>query len=516
MKTNEIKTLADLVLFAAESYGAKAYLKEKTKDGIREKSFEGFYEDTRRIASYMEKKRTADGPVHAALIGTSSIAYLTCLLGTAVSGNVAVPIDPQLSKEDACDHLNRADATILFYDKKFKPLAEETRQACPQITDCICLAADCGEDEKKVSSVLAENEPADLPKLSPDLCAAILFTSGTTGKSKGVMLSHGNLIDNALCCEDEADSSDVILSVLPIHHAYCLTCDYLLALRYGVTVCINDSLMRIQQNIKLFEPTKILVVPMIADIIYRKIHAAHKMKPFVPMKLVGESVFGKRLKVIFCGGAYLPPELTRAYKKMGIQLLQGYGMTEVSPRICSSSQASPTIGDEVGIIVKGCSVKVDDGEILVRSPSVMLGYYKNEAATKEMFTQDGWLKTGDLGYVEDNRLYLTGRKKNLIILSNGENVSPEELENRFAGLEWLQDVMVYSEEEQITAEVYPVPEFREKAEKLFRKKVEEINRSVAPSKRILRLRFRDRPFEKTTSQKVKRNQTGEKGRLLEL
>lgn len=146
----------------------------------------------------------------------------------------------------------------------------------------------------------------------------------------------------------------------------------------------------------------------------------------------------------------------------------------------------------------------------------MLGYYKNEAATKEMFTQDGWLKTGDLGYVEDNRLYLTGRKKNLIILSNGENVSPEELENRFAGLEWLQDVMVYSEEEQITAEVYPVPEFREKAEKLFRKKVEEINRSVAPSKRILRLRFRDRPFEKTTSQKVKRNQTGEKGRLLEL
>ena len=516
MSTNEIRTLADLVLFAAESYGSKAYLKEKTKDGIREKSFAGFYEDTRRIASYIKSKKTSDAPVHAALIGTSSIAYLTCLLGTAVSGNVAVPIDPQLSKEDACDHLNRADAAILFYDKKFKSLAESIGEACPQITECICLAAESETNEKNITTILKGHDPACLPDIEPDSCAAILFTSGTTGKSKGVMLSHGNLIDNALCCEDEADSSDVILSVLPIHHAYCLTCDYLLALRYGVTVGINDSMIRIQQNIKLFEPTKILVVPMIADIIYRKIHAAHKLKPFIPMKLVGESVFGKNLKVIFCGGAYLPPELTKAYRKMGIQLLQGYGMTEVSPRICSSSQATPTIGDEVGIIVKGCRVKVDDGEILVKSPSVMLGYYKNEAATKEMFTEDGWRKTGDLGYVEDNRLYLTGRKKNLIILSNGENVSPEELENKFAGLEWLQDVMVYSEEEQITAEVYPAAEYKEKAEKLFRKKVEEINRSVAPSKRILRLRFRDRPFDKTTSQKVKRNQTGEKGRLLEL
>ena len=510
MDTNDIKTLPDLVRFAAESYGSKTFLKEKTKDGIREKSFEVFYGDVGRVAAYLGKQANT-APVHAALLGTSSIAYLTALLGTACSGNVAVPIDPQLSAEDACDHLNRADATILFYDKKFQALAEGTKETCPQITACICLS---DEVAGNLTEILAEYEPVALRSPDPNTCAAILFTSGTTGKSKGVMLSHGNLIDNALCCDGEADTSDVILSVLPIHHAYCLTCDYLLALRYGVTVCINDSMIRIQQNVKLFEPTKILVVPMIADIIYRKIHAAHKMKPLIPMRLVGESVFGKKLKVIFCGGAYLPPELTKAYKKMGIQLLQGYGMTEVSPRICSSSQASPTIGDEVGIIVKGCSVKVEDGEILVKSPSVMLGYYKNEAATKEMFTEDGWLKTGDLGYVKDNRLYLTGRKKNLIILSNGENVSPEELENKFAGLEWLQDVMVYSEDEQITAEIYPVPEYREKAEKLFRKKVDEINRSVSPAKRIVRLRLRDEPFEKTTSQKVKRNQTGEKGRLL--
>ena len=165
-------------------------------------------------------------------------------------------------------------------------------------------------------------------------------------------------------------------------------------------------------------------------------------------------------------------------------------------------------------MVKNCQVRIEDGEILAKSPSVMLGYYKNEAATREMFSEDGWLKTGDLGYIKDERIYITGRRKNLIILSNGENISPEELENRFAGSEWMAEIMVYSEEEQITAEVYPFPEYASKAEALFRKKVEEINKVVPPAKRILRLRLRDREFEKTTSRKVKRTQSGEKGRLL--
>ena len=242
--------------------------------------------------------------------------------------------------------------------------------------------------------------------------------------------------------------------------------------------------------------------------------AEKKKNPLLPMKLIGHKVFGKDLEVIFCGGAYLSPEMTRAYAKMGIPLLQGYGMTECAPRIASSSLADPSTGEDVGRVVKNCRVKIEDGEILVRSPSVMLGYYKNEAATREMFTEDGWLKTGDLGYVKDERIYITGRRKNLIILSNGENISPEELENRFAGSEWMAEIMVYSEEEQITAEVYPFPEYARKAEALFRKKVEEINKTVPPAKRILRLRLRDTEFEKTTSRKVKRNQTGEKGRLL--
>jgi long-chain acyl-CoA synthetase len=257
-----------------------------------------------------------------------------------------------------------------------------------------------------------------------------------------------------------------------------------------------------------------LLVPLMVETIYRRIMVEKKKNPLIPMKVIGRKVFGKDLGVIFCGGAYLSPELTKAYEKMGIPLLQGYGMTECSPRIASSSQADPSTGEDVGRVVKNCRVKIVDGEILVKSPSVMLGYYKNEAATREMFTEDGWLKTGDLGYEKDQRIYITGRRKNLIILSNGENISPEELENRFAGSEWMAEIMVYSENGQITAEAYPFPEYAAKAETLFRRKVEEINKVVPPAKRILRLRLRDREFEKTTSRKVKRSQSGEKGRLL--
>ena len=511
METSQLHTLQDLLVLAAAERPNKVYLREKSGKDIAEKRFGELLEDSRKVASYL--RRQGEGVKHAGLLGTSSIAYITCLMGSVIDGNVAVPIDPQLGAEEITDNLNRADVTVLFYDPRFQPLVDTMRESCPQITAWVCFAP--GEGRFSLGELLAQETPADLKPVDPQACACILYTSGTTGKSKGVMLSHANLIDNAFCCDNEGSSEDVLLSVLPIHHAYCLTCDLLLSMRYGATLCINDSPMRLVQNIKLFKPTMLLLVPLIADTIYRRIMAEKKKNPLLPMRLAGHAVFGKDLRVIFCGGAYLSPELSKAYAKMGLPLLQGYGMTECSPRIASSSQAAPSTGEDVGRVVKNCAVKIEDGEILVKSPSVMLGYYKNDEATREMFTDDGWLKTGDLGYVKDQRIYITGRKKNLIILSNGENVSPEELENRFANCEWLSEIMVYSEEEQITAEVYPFPEYAGKAEALFRKKVAEINKAVPPARRIIRLRLRDKEFEKTTSRKVKRIQAGEKGRLLD-
>ena len=341
--------------------------------------------------------------------------------------------------------------------------------------------------------------------------AEIVYTSGTTGKGKGVMLSHANYVDNTFCRDGEATEEDSLLTLLPIHHVYCYTCDILLSLRYGTTVCVNDSMMRIPQNLKLFQPTIIQLVPMIAATIYKQIKAAAAANPQIPVKMIATGVFGGRLKGIYSGGAYLDPELIKAYAEFGIPIAQGYGMTECSPRISSIKFDEGSFGD-VGIIVNGCEVKTVDGELLVKSPSVMAGYYKDPEAIAEALTPDGWLRTGDLGYVENNRIYITGRKKNLIILSNGENVSPEELENKFVSADIVADVLVYAEDGTITAEIFPDPQYckdmtAEEVSAAITELIGKINKTVASSKTIRRIRLRNVEFEKTTSKKIKRTQS---------
>ncbi len=376
---------------------------------------------------------------------------------------------------------------------------------CPNVKEYISFA--------ELSELLEKNVPTDFPDVPADRLAAIVYTSGTTGKSKGVMLLNSNYIDNAMCQDNESTPDDTVLSVLPIHHIYCFTCDILLSLRYGSTLCFNDSMMHIPQNLKRFAPTIMLIVPMIAETMYKQIKAAAAARPEVPVAMIAQSVFGGRLKTIYSGGAYLRPELQKAYIEMGFNMAQGYGMTECSPRISTADPADKECAGDVGVIVNGCTVKTVDGEILVKSPSVMAGYYKDETETAEALTPDGWLRTGDLGYVDEkNRVFITGRKKNLIILSNGENVSPEELENKFAEYDVIGDVLVYSEDSVITAEFFPAAEAAknlseaEIEEKLL-EAVDRVNKTVTSAKAIRRVLIRDSEFEKTTSKKIKRRQS---------
>ena len=510
-----VKTLRDLIVTAAADYGDKAFIREKNGEADADTSFSQLYENCRRLSAFLAE-RSGGEHFHAAVIGATSAMYLTAYFGTACAGNVIVPLDAGLTGEDLCDHLRRADVSVLFYDKRFAAQLSEIKAGCPQITTYVCLQDD-ETAEFTLPDVISKYSPIEWKELDSKELAAILYTSGTTGKSKGVMLSHGNLIDNAMCQNNESDPSDVLMTVLPIHHVYCFTCDILLSLRYGCTVCVNDSMLRIPQNLKRFKPTIILLVPMIAETIYKKIKAASESMPGVPMKAIAADVFGGRLKGIYSGGAYLPPELAVGYRELGIPIAQGYGMTECSPRISTASWDDPSVGD-VGTIVNGCEVRIVDGEIWAKSPSVMQGYYKNPEATAETLTPDGWLMTGDLGYVDEKQhIFITGRKKNLIILSNGENVSPEELENKFAGLDWLADVLVYADDGVITAEVLLSPEFlgshtRDEAIALFKEQVERINKSVPSAKAIHCLRVRDVEFDKTTSKKIKRQQStqGEK------
>lgn len=505
MEKTSVRTLADLVRLSADEYGNAPFIREKQGSEISEKSFADFYGDCLKLNGYLKPM----GKLHAAVIGATSYSWLVSWFGTVMGANTIVPLDAQLVCEDICDLLRRADVTVLFYDIRFEKMLDSIKAECSEISTYICLSK--SEISLSLPDILEKTAPEEPANIIPDNIAAILYTSGTTGRSKGVMLSHNNLIDNTFCRDGEATPKDVLLTVLPIHHVYCFTCDILLSLRYGTTVCVNDSMMRIAQNLKLFRPTIILLVPMIAATIYKQIKSAAAAKPEIPIQEIANSVFGGRLKGIYSGGAYLPPELIKGYEELGITIAQGYGMTECSPRISSVKFEDGSFGD-VGIIVKGCQVKIEGGEIMVKSPSVMKGYYKDPEATAEALTPDGWLHTGDLGYVENNRIYITGRKKNLIILSNGENVSPEELENKLAGAEIAGEVLVYAEDGVITAEIYPSPEYcrdmdADKVNEEITALIGKINKTVSSSKTIRRIRVRDTDFDKTPSKKIKRAQT---------
>lgn len=507
MKQSEIKTLQDLMEWSAESFGTKTFIREKNGKEIIDISFEQIRTNCQRLGRFLNEKSDG-GKLHAAVIGATSSAYLTAYFAAANNGHIIIPLDAQMSEEDLYDHLIRSETQIFFFDKRYLPWIESIQKNCPLIHTFIPLQE--VPDQLSLPQIIESYEAEEWRKVEPQQCAAILYTSGTTGKSKGVMLSHSNFIDNAMCQENESSPEDSLLTVLPIHHVYCFTCDILLSLRYGTTVCVNDSMMHIAQNLKEFQPTLMLLVPMIAETIYKKIRAASESMPNVPIQGIAKSVFGGRLRGIYSGGAYLNPDLITSYQELGIPISQGYGMTECSPRISTATLEDENDGS-VGTIVNGCEVKIVDGEIWVKSNSVMMGYYKDEKSTAESLTEDGWLKTGDLGYVgENNRLHITGRKKNLIILSNGENVSPEELENKFAGLDWLSEVLVYAENGMITAEIFPNKDFcaqpNANIKELIQEQIQKINKSVSTAKAIRCIRIRDVEFDKTTSKKIKRTQ----------
>ncbi len=509
MDKTSIKTLQDLVKHAAESFGANAFIKEKDGKDIAETSFEKFFENSKRVSTYLNEVLNGE-KVHASIIGLTCSQYLTAYFGTVMNGNVTVPLDAQLSAEDIIDLVDRADVNVFFFDKRYEPMLPAIKANCSKIKAYVSLQPTESADTN-ISEILEKYAPAELKAFSNEELASIVYTSGTTGKSKGVMLTHANFIDNTMCQDNESTPEDSLLSVLPIHHCYCFSCDILLSLRYGTTVCVNDSMMRIAQNLKLFQPTFILLVPMIAETIYKQIMAAAKAKE-LPPKVIAQAFFGGKIKGIYSGGAYLAPELVNGYLDMGIPIAQGYGMTECSPRIATAMFNDISTAGDVGKIVNGCTVKIVDGEITIKSGSVMKGYYQMPEATAEALDNDGWLHTGDLGYVDEttNRLFITGRKKNLIILSNGENVSPEELENKFAMIDLIKELLVYAEDGVITAEILPntdiCPDIEE-AVKQLHNIIDDINKTLPSAKNIHRLRVRDTEFDKTTSKKIRRNQT---------
>ena len=499
--------LKELINDSVKLYGTQDAYRTKNKKKIVSKTYADLKDDSMAFSRALQSLDLIGK--HIAVIGASSYEWIVTYFGTVNSNSVIVPIDKELPANDIAELLNRADVSALVYDKILADRIESIRVQCSGIKYYIEMNKEqFNENTFAFAQLIEENRGEFDVEIDREKMCSILFTSGTTGKSKGVMLTHTSLADNATCMDMGEKVGTVSLSVLPMHHAYCFTCDILAGLCGGVTCCFNDSIMRLVKNMNFFNPEIILLVPMIIESLYYKINEASRANPDVPKCAIAKQVFGSSLHTIYSGGAYLNPMLIDEFKEFGIDIIQGYGMTEFSPRI-SANVRGCVKKNSVGVLIPGCEAKTEDGEILVKGKSRMLGYYKDEKSTSEALRGE-WLRTGDLGYVdEDNFVFITGRKKNLIILSNGENVSPEELENKFNGWLVAKELMIYSENGKIIAEIYPNYDFAnlvgiDDIQKAFNSKVDEVNSELPLYKRIAKTVVREEEFDKTASGKIKR------------
>lgn len=479
---------------------------KKGKDEIVCKTYGELWADSEKFSEVL--KTLGEQGKHIALTGATTYEWVVTYLGITNSGSAAVPLDVLLPAEEMCELIDRADATVFVADEVRADVLAMAKERCPQLKYIISMqkteAADGILSFWQLMDAEGTGEGKSACSVQPDQLATIMFTSGTTGKSKGVMLTHRNLAENATCLDMRLPHDTVLLSVLPIHHAYCLTMDFLKGLSNGSTICLNDSLMRMAKNIKLFKPNMILMVPLMIETMAKKLEAAEGLDP----ALVKKEVFGEQFTAICSGGAYLPPAMIDLFKKYDIDILQGYGMTECSPVISTTVSWNIRKGT-VGQLVPNCEAKVVDEELWVRGSSVMQGYYKMPKETEETLV-DGWLRTGDLGYVDkEGFVYLTGRKKNLIITKNGENVSPEELENKIGENRLVCEILVRESEGVIEAEIFPDMEYVQKKEITdvageLQKLIDDYNAGAPAYKRVYRLKVRDTEFAKTPSKKIKR------------
>lgn len=500
-----VETLRDVIRHSAAAYGSQTAFRYKIgRKELEDKTYENVNQDSMAVSRMLK----AEGMLgkHIALIGATTYSWIISYFGITNSGSVAVPIDAQLPAPAICELLNRADVEMVIYDEIRADVIPEIRKLCPRITCIISMQAqESSADIRSLSQLLAEHTGNFDTNLDPDQLCTILFTSGTTGKSKGVMLSHRNLTDNAVCLDMKIPAGTVSMTLLPINHVYCLTMDIIKGLYIGMVICINDSIMHVQKNLKLFKPEIVLLVPMVIESIYAKLKDVSKL---IPKKAAAHAAFGGNLRIICSGGAYLDPEYVDRFKEYGITILQGYGMTECSP-VISNNLSWDIRKESVGRLLPNCTAKVVDEELWVKGSSVMQGYYKMPEETADTLV-DGWLRTGDLGYVDDDGyVFLTGRKKNLIITKNGENVSPEELENRLGQHRLVQEVLVRESEGVIEAEIFPDYEYAKKKKirdlaETLQGIIDEYNQGAPVYKRIYRLKIRETEFEKTPSKKIKR------------
>lgn len=564
IKYPRVLNLRQLVYNAAEKFGDKTYLKYIRADkSIGEISFKGFSLLVEDLGVYFSMPE--NGCERIAIFSENRYEWIVSYVAGIAAGKTVIPLDKELAFDQAMKFTELAEADTIIYSSANAEKIRAYAETNESIKHFICLDgfAEKPSSERFVTlrfCIAIGDEAisyyeADFRKKRTDssrVCS-IIFTSGTTGTSKGVMLTEDNIMS---CIQASAnmvniDEKDTIFSVLPYHHTYELCCGILTPICLGCTICINNSLKYFSKNIQLFKPTAMVLVPMFVSTLSKKIDAGIEKSnspkillaggKFVAnsFKKIGVDVrrltfkkihdsLGGRLHTIICGGAALDPELVKKFEEYGIYIAQGYGITECAPLV-SVVPWKKVKYDSVGVPIPGSVVKImgtdndgneydlpagEIGEICIKGPQVMAGYFKNPEATKEAFNAEGFFKTGDYGYIDnDGYIFITGRKKNIIILDNGKNVYPEEIEEYLYRLDIVKECVVCSRkvdgEDMITAVIFPDYElFKGIGDNAiierFRSEIAKINRNLPSFKQIHHIEIKKSEFEKTTTQKIKR------------
>mgnify|MGYP003302475644 CR=1 FL=1 len=550
VKFDTLKEMMELSVKDAAKQVAFKYRDEKEKDRIIDVTYEEFQNDTFYLGTALSSVNMTSN--HIAVIGDNSYKWLTVYLTVLKSDGVIVPIDKELTAKEIINVVNRSESEVLFYAEKYEQYIEEFKKELPNVKYFIGFSRE--KDEENVLSydsfkasgkekyeagdksyVLIEHNDTNKLKM-------LVFTSGTTGNPKGVMLTEHNLVSAVYYGLQVADIKTRCLSVLPYHHTYESVVGILVAIHRRATICINDSLKNVLKNLNTFKPDYIYVVPAFTEKFYKSIWAnAEKsgkdklLKIMIPvsngLRKIGidlrgvlfksvHEAFGGNLKQIVCGGAPIRPEIGKFFNDIGMMLLNGYGISECSPLV-SVNREKLNDPSTVGVILPCCEVKIEnpnedgDGEIWVKGDIVMMGYYKEPEKTAKVL-KDGWFNTEDYGRInKKGQLVINGRKKNVIVLNNGKNIYPEEIENYVMRVPYIQEAIVKAvkndqgQEISLCAEVFlnqeKVKELGiENIEETLKKDVSKATRDLPVWKRVTKTEIRETEFNKTTTNKIKR------------
>jgi len=552
-----VKDLKELIHSSVNIYGdRKAFLvKDKPGDQYRPILYKEMLEDINCLGTSLIYKGFRDKKI--AIIAENRYEWVLSYLSVSCGVGIFVPIERELTADDIRSLLQRSSVKAVIFSNKTKTLTENAlREIEDEITKInMDIAVHAGStlslngllDEGRELMAKGGSEYLEA-EIDEEAMSLLLFTSGTTGASKGVMLSHKNLVSNVVNMSRYVNVDGYTgLSVLPMHHTYEMTCHILTALYQGCTVAICEGLKHITKNMAEAKVNVMLGVPLIFEAIHKRIWKQaektgkakklgrgialskkfHLYNTGIPKRMFRDihDAVGEHIKILISGAAAMDPEITENFCAMGIPLIQGYGMTECSPIIAVNHDRYSKAGS-VGPPMPNTKIEILNpdsngiGEIICKSDSVMLGYYNDPEETEKVL-KDGWLYTGDYGYFdEDGFLYITGRKKNVIVTKNGKNIFPEEVEFHLGKSDYILESIVYGVDEQCGGEtvVYAniVPDYQTIEErhgkmsdheirKLIKEAVEEANSRMSLYKRIKRFEIRKDEFEKTASRKIKRN-----------